>query len=157
MHSYHQTSVPSCKGKQKQNTQCIWLGCRNTHVDSWPSGCCRDCRWSRMLPSLCSVCIEAGGYGVHIRHIVRPSSSCRVICEPTSPAASMICRADSTFSFLVMWECASPMTNMISRSSSAFSALSLGFTIFGETFTYETIFNPTIEVVTFCLSGYIKI
>ena len=32
-------------------------------------------------------------------------------------------------------------------------ATSLGFTIFGEIFAYVTIFNPTIEVVTFCLHG----
>ena len=40
-------------------------------------------------------------------------------------------------------------------SSSAFPARSLGFTIFGgKIFAYVTIFNPTIEVVTFCLHGW---
>ena len=38
---------------------------------------------------------------------------------------------------------------------SAFPALSLGFIIFGEMFTYLTVFlNPTIEVVTFRLRGW---
>ena len=35
-------------------------------------------------------------------------------------------------------------------------AISLGFTIFGEIFAYVTVFNPTIEVVTFCLRGYVQ-
>ena len=35
----------------------------------------------------------------------------------------------------------------------AFTALSLGFTILGERFAYLTVFNPTIEVVTFGLRG----
>ena len=35
-----------------------------------------------------------------------------------------------------------------------FPARSLGFTIFSEIFVYLTVFNPTIEVVTFCLSGW---
>ena len=29
----------------------------------------------------------------------------------------------------------------------------MGFTIWGENFAYVTVFNPTIEVVTFCLGG----
>ena len=33
-------------------------------------------------------------------------------------------------------------------------AISLGLTILGEMFAYVTIFNPTIEVVTFCLCGW---
>ena len=42
---------------------------------------------------------------------------------------------------------------------SAFPAMPLGFTNFGEIFTYVTVFvcffsNPTIEVVTFCLCGW---
>ena len=40
--------------------------------------------------------------------------------------------------------------SLCTSSSSAFPALSLGFTILGEIFVYVTIFNPTIEVVTFC-------
>ena len=32
--------------------------------------------------------------------------------------------------------------------------MSLGFTIFGEIFVYVTIFNPTVEVVTFRLCGW---
>ena len=36
-----------------------------------------------------------------------------------------------------------------SSSSSAFPAISLGFTILGEIFACVTLFNPTIEVVTF--------
>ena len=35
-------------------------------------------------------------------------------------------------------------------------ALSLGFTILGEIFANVTVFNPTIEVVTFCLCGWCK-
>ena len=43
--------------------------------------------------------------------------------------------------------------------SSAFSAISLGFNIFGEIFGYVTpffFFNPTKEIVTFCLRGWNK-
>ena len=32
--------------------------------------------------------------------------------------------------------------------------MSVGFTIFGEIFAYVTVFNPMIEVVTFCLRGW---
>ena len=35
-----------------------------------------------------------------------------------------------------------------------FPAKSLGFTILGEIFVYVTVFNPTIEVVTFRLRGW---
>ena len=41
-----------------------------------------------------------------------------------------------------------------SSSSSAFTAISLGFTILGEIFAYVTVFNPTIEIVTFHLHGW---
>ena len=41
-----------------------------------------------------------------------------------------------------------------SPSPSAFPAISLGFTIVGEKFAYVTVFNPTIEVVTFRLHGW---
>ena len=41
-----------------------------------------------------------------------------------------------------------------SWSSSMFPAISVGFIIFGEIFVYVTVFNPTIEVVTFCLCGW---
>ena len=34
-----------------------------------------------------------------------------------------------------------------------FPAIYLGFTILGDIFAYVTIFNPTIEVVTFLLRG----
>ena len=40
------------------------------------------------------------------------------------------------------------------ESSSLYTTVSLGFAIFGEIFAYVTIFfNPTIEVITFCLCG----
>ena len=39
-------------------------------------------------------------------------------------------------------------SNSVYDSSVAFPAISLGFTTFGE------IFNPTIEVATFCLRGW---
>ena len=39
-------------------------------------------------------------------------------------------------------------------SSSSSSAVSLGFTIFGEIVEHVTIFNPTIELVTFRLRGW---
>ena len=47
-------------------------------------------------------------------------------------------------------------TNSHSTSSSSYSspAISLGFTILGEIFAYETVFNPTIEVVIFRLRGW---
>ena len=36
-------------------------------------------------------------------------------------------------------------------------AVSLGFIILGDSFAYVTVFNPTIEVVTFCLRGYMSV
>ena len=39
-------------------------------------------------------------------------------------------------------------------SFSAFPAISLGFTSSGEICVYVTVFNPTIEVVTFRLRGW---
>ena len=44
--------------------------------------------------------------------------------------------------------------HLCSSSSAASPALSLGFTSFGEIFAYVTVFNPTIEVVTFRLHGW---
>ena len=37
---------------------------------------------------------------------------------------------------------------------SVFPAVSLGFTIFRDSFAYVTVFNPTVEVVTFRLRGW---
>ena len=42
---------------------------------------------------------------------------------------------------------------VVKESSSAFTAMSLVFTISGEIFAYVTIFDQTIEVVTFRLRG----
>ena len=39
-------------------------------------------------------------------------------------------------------------------SSSTFPAICLGFTILGKIFADVTVFNPTIEVVTFRLHGW---
>ena len=44
-------------------------------------------------------------------------------------------------------------TTVHATSSSAKRVMSLGLTIFGEIFVYVTIFNPTIELVTFSLHG----
>ena len=41
-----------------------------------------------------------------------------------------------------------------SSSSSVYPALSLEFTFFGEIFVNVTVFNPTIEIVTFRLCGW---
>ena len=42
----------------------------------------------------------------------------------------------------------------VCSSSSAFPAISLRFTLLGEIFAYVTVFDPTIEVVTFGLRGW---
>ena len=44
--------------------------------------------------------------------------------------------------------------NQQTNNSSCSQATSLGFTILGEMLAYVTVFNPTIEVVTFCLCGW---
>ena len=43
-----------------------------------------------------------------------------------------------------------------SSSSSAYPAIAVGFIILGEIFAYATVFNPTIEVVTFRLMSNVK-
>ena len=48
----------------------------------------------------------------------------------------------------------SRLSSSSSSSSPAFPAIALWFTSFGEIFAYVTVFNPTIEVVTFRLRGF---